>query len=98
MVKCDDAIAQPEAGDSGTNGGYDPGRLMAVDARRSEQVVLDFLEVCVANPAGLDANQDLAGADGWRWNPLHANHAAAAINGGVHGFRDDESVRIGSRQ
>ena len=43
-------------------------------------------------------NQDLAGADGWRWNPLHANHAAAAINGGVHGFRDDESVRIGSRQ
>ena len=98
MMERNDPIPALELSNTVAHGSHDAGGFVAVDAGGSQQIVLNLFQVGVTNSAGFDANQDLAGADGWRWDLFNANLAAAAINGGVHGFRYDESVRIGSRQ
>ena len=98
MMKRNHSISALELSNTDAHRGHDAGGFMSVNAGRSQQVVLDLLQIGVTDSAGFDANQDLAGTDGWRWDLFNVYHAAAAINGGMHGFRDDESVRIGSRQ
>ena len=51
MVEDDDAVAGLEAGDGRTRFGHDAGGFVAEDARRGEQVIFDFLEIGVADPA-----------------------------------------------
>src|SRR6476619_2550851 len=98
MMKRNHPVSALELSNTAAHRGHDAGGFMSVHAGRSQQVVLNLFQVCVTDSAGLDTYQDLAGADGWGWDLFNAHHAAAAINGGMHGFRDDESVRIGSRQ
>ena len=48
-----------------------PRGLMPVNAGRSEQVVFDFLQIGMADAAGLDANQNLTGPNGGRVDLIH---------------------------
>ena len=72
--------------------------LMTVDARWGKEVVLNFLQVGVANAARLHADEDLPGPDGGRWDLFHADQAVPAVNRGVHRTRNVAQTRIGNRQ
>ena len=99
MVEHDDAVARFVFGNVTARGGDDTGRLMAVDARRREQIVFDFFEIGMADAAGLDADKNLSVTDGGRADLVDRDDAVAAINGGAHAFRDNGGdFRMCSRQ
>src|ERR1019366_1765449 len=98
MVEGHHAVALLETGDPGTGSGHRAGGFVPVDARRLEQVVLDLLQVGMADAASFHANEDFARADPRRWNFLHLNRTLASIHGRVHGFRYGAHLRIGNRQ
>ena len=98
MMKRNHPIARRELSNSAARRDHDARGFMSVNAGRGQQVVLDLFQIGVTDTTRLYANQDLAGADRWRWDLFNANHAAAAVDRRVHGFGYDESVRIGSRQ
>ena len=63
MVEDDDAVAGLEFRDVGAHVRDHARGLMAVNARRGEQVVFDLLEIGVADAAGFHADEDFARAD-----------------------------------
>ena len=62
-------------------------RLMPENPRRREQVVLDLLEIGVADPAAFHPDQQFSGPDGGRGYRFHRNRAVAGIHGGLHRWR-----------
>ena len=72
-------------------------RLMSIDARRGQKVVFDFLQIGVADPAGLHAHQYLARSDFRRGHLFHGDDTLAFVHSRVHSWRDTP-VRIGNRQ
>ena len=60
-------------------------RLMSINARRRKQVVLDLLQIGMADTARLNADQDLTAADFGNRNRFHLHHAGALVHGGLHG-------------
>ena len=73
-----------EARDAFAHSRHHAGGLMAVNPRRSQQVVLDFLEIGVADAAGFNANQNFTGADFGHRDGFHLDDALAFIHGGLH--------------
>lgn len=63
VMKDDDAIADGIAANAGADRGHHAGRLMAVDARRLEQIVFNLLKIGVADTAALDPDEQFAGTD-----------------------------------
>ena len=98
MVKCHNAITRAELVDARTDFGHHAGGFVPINSRRFEQVVLDLLQIGIADSTGLHPHQDLAGADLGRRNLFHVNDARAAINGGVHGIGNGDPLRTGNRQ
>jgi hypothetical protein len=91
-------VAGPEFRDARPDGGDHAGRLVAINAGRFQQVVLDLFEVGVADTAGFDAKQDLAWLNDRCRDLFDVDDAFAAINRGAHGFRYGAQTRIGNRQ
>jgi hypothetical protein len=105
VVEGHDAVADFEPRYAGPSGSNHTRGFMAENAGRIEQIVLDFLKVCMANAACLDSYQDFAGADCRRWDFLDPNRALAAVHGGSHGSRNTgivllpgERLRVRSKQ
>src|SRR3954447_11179375 len=98
MMKRNYPVSALELSNTAAHSSHHSRSFMPIYAGRSEQVILDLLQVGVTDAAGLHANQDFPRADGWRRNLFNADHAATPVDRGVHGFRYDEPVRIGSRQ
>ena len=71
--------------------------FVAVYARRRQQIVFDFLEIRVANPAGLHAHKQFTGADFGRRYLLDSDDAIALIDCGPHS-RGDRDLKIGNWQ
>ncbi len=84
VMEDDDAIAGGESPHAAADGRHYARRLMSKDARRREQVVFDLLEIGVADPAALHADQQFARSDGRRRHLLHRHHAVAGIDRGAH--------------
>ena len=63
VVEDDDAVAGFELRDVGAHMRYNSGGLVAVNARRRQQVVFNFFQIGVTDAAGFHANEDFAGAD-----------------------------------
>src|SRR5580698_3867637 len=84
MVEDDDPVARREIPHSGPGRGHYARRLMPVDSWRRQQVIFDFLEVGMADPTALDANQELSQPDLRRWDVLHRYRAAAGVDRGPH--------------
>ena len=78
-MKNDDAIAGSVLRDALTDGGYDASGLVSVDPGSREQVVLNFLKICMTNPTALYANQHLAGADIRNGHVIDADNFARAM-------------------
>src|SRR3989337_1958970 len=62
VVMQDHPVAFPEP-PGGRLAGYGPGDLVAEDPGTGEQALLDLLDVRPADPAGVDADEHLGGAD-----------------------------------
>jgi hypothetical protein len=102
MVEDHNAIAYFKFPDTGADLGYDSGGFMAVNAGGSEEIVLDLLEIGVANAAGFHAHQDFTGADSRSGYILNGDDGSAFVYGGGHGRRNSvrrlDSVRSCSQQ
>jgi hypothetical protein len=61
---------------------------MAEDARWGMRPGGDFLQVSAADAAGLDAEEQLSGADLRHGNGFQADIIHSAVDGGEHGHRD----------
>src|SRR5262249_16925072 len=70
--------------------------LVPINPRRSQQVMLDLLEVGVANATRFDPDQEFAWTDLRSRYFFDSDYAFAAIDGGVHGWRHRVQVRIAS--
>jgi hypothetical protein len=92
------AVAGSEFRDARAYRRYHAGRLVPVDPRWREQVMLDLLQVGVADAARLDPNQKFPRSNKRRRNFFYLNHAGPTIYGSVHGLRYRTRLRIGSRQ
>jgi hypothetical protein len=76
-----------ESSHSFSNGGNDARRFVAKDSWRLKQAILDLLQVCMANPTGLHAYQNLSCPNGWYGNRFEVYNLPAAVYGCPHGFR-----------
>src|SRR5581483_517963 len=61
------------------------GGFMAKNARRRVRTCVDFLQICAANTTGMNANQNLAGANLRNGHSLDTHIVYAAIDGSLHG-------------
>jgi hypothetical protein len=61
-------------------------RFMPENPRRSNQAIMNFLQVCAADAARRHAHQNLALANVGNGNGLNAHIIFAAIHGGTHGL------------
>ncbi len=68
-------VARCEPGDAAAHRGHYARCLVAVNARRSQQVVFDLLEVGMADAACLDTDENLARTDLRRRDLFHRNYA-----------------------
>ena len=85
MVKGDNTVSGSERLNPGSNRHYLSGRLMPVDTGRGQQVVLDLLEVGVADAAALHSHQKFARSNDGYGDRLDAHSAVALVDGSVHG-------------
>ena len=63
-------------------------RLMPVDAGCRQQVILNLLEISVANAAGFHPDQHFTIANGWGIHRLDSNTTVAQVHGCLHGAGD----------
>ena len=98
MVEDDHTIADIEAADSWSHGCDHAGSLMSEDARRREQVVLDFFEIGVADSTAFHADQQFSRTDGGRGDRLNGDLAVARVDGRLHGGGSGDNLRIECRQ
>src|SRR5262249_10313325 len=85
MVEHHDAVAGLVLAHVLADGGYHTRRFMAEDPRRRVGTGGDFLEIGATDPAGVHADQNLAGPDRRYGHRFHADVVDAAVHGGVHG-------------
>lgn len=64
-----------------------PGRLMAVNTRRRQEVMFDLLEIGVANPAAFHAHQNFISPDNGRFDRPNLDPAMADIDCRAHALR-----------
>ncbi len=87
VVKGDDAVAGEEIANTRPGGDHHAGGFVAVDTGRRKQIIFDFFEIGVTDPAAFDADQELARADLRRRDLLHRDGALASVDGSAHGRR-----------
>jgi hypothetical protein len=87
VVKNNDAIARRVFCDPIADSRDYTGSLVAVDARGRKEVVLDFLEIGVADAAALDPDQDFAAPDKRGFDGFDRDSAWATIHGRSHDAR-----------
>jgi hypothetical protein len=98
VVEKDDAIAGNVFSNAIPGSHDDAGGLVAVDAGRREQVVLDFLQIGMTDTTGFDADEKLAGTDGGGFDALDSYSAVADIDGRSHGVRYRLRLPLGDRR
>jgi hypothetical protein len=87
-------VANPEAGNAVANRSNNAGGLVAKDPGSGVRAGGDFLQICAADAAGMDADEDLASADLRHRNGLHADVVDAPIDRGQHGRRDGRLLDV----
>src|SRR5208283_1589636 len=92
------AVPRAKLLDLGPHAGHHARRLMAENAWRHQQVVLDLLQVRMADAAGLHPNQDFAWPDFGRGNFLDLHQALSAVHGGMHSGGYGVHFRTGNLQ
>ena len=85
VVEHDHAVARFEITDAIARFRNDAGDLMAVNARRSQKIVLDLLQIGVADAAGFHAHEDLAGAYPGSGHVFNSDNGSPFVHGGAHG-------------
>jgi len=95
VVEDGDAVADLPAPHAPAHGGDGARHLVAVDAGRRLEPVLDLLQIGVADPAGGDLDQHLAGADGRNRDGFDGDLALPPVDGGLHLDGNHEGPRIG---
>ena len=88
VVEDDDAIARMEIGDAFTDDGDDTGSFVSEDAWGGVGSGMDFLEIGAAHAAGVDADEQFAGADAGDGNGFESDVVDAAVYGGEHSRGD----------
>ena len=79
VVEQADAITFGKPGDFITDANDSAGRLMSVDSRRRQEIMLDFLEVRMADAAGFNAYKDFAGTGLWNGNLLKGDSLLSRV-------------------
>jgi hypothetical protein len=77
VVENDHAIARGIFRNPIADGCNDAGSFVAVDPRRREEVVLDFLQIGMTNAAALHSNQNFALRQRWRLDRFEGDAAGA---------------------
>jgi hypothetical protein len=85
VMKNHHSVAGLEIADVRTHSGDDAGSLMAEDARRGVRTGGDLLQVCAANSAGMNAQQQFPCANFGHGDGFDADVIDSAINGREHG-------------
>jgi hypothetical protein len=84
VMKDNDAVIYAEFFNTLADGGNYTCSFVSENAGRGVGAESDFFEVGAADAAGVNANQDLARADGGDWDSFDANVILAAIDSGLH--------------
>ncbi len=91
-----DTVADAEIRDGFADPGHGAGHLVSEDARGGVRAGVDLLEVCTADAAGIDADEEFAGADLGDGHGFDADVVDAAVDGGAHPWRDGGTLPPGA--